>query len=180
MPKIVKTKRENRFSNPRLEKNIYNSFSFEKAMKSYDNDELMFTNFVKSKGNTCYCLLEEYYIDSLDDKYYFLEEDFKPLDDINYTYKKADRLLNIINKGYKHKYKVEDLKYIFKMQHKDKKGFQLYVFKSKNNLNVILIDFFHIALPADRILPNGSVIKENVQREYNKEKDNKWGIENIL
>jgi len=51
--------------------------------------------------------------------YEFLDNDFEPMTEITYTYKTADRLLNIINKGYSHKYLKKDLCNIFKMKNKE-------------------------------------------------------------
>ena len=178
MPKIVKTKRVDRFHKPRYSKDGFDSFSFGKSLKSFCDDDLMFTNFVKSAKNENYCRLEDIVINSLYENYSFIEQDFQPMDDVKYTYKTADRLLDIINKGYKHKYKKEDLKNIFKIKHKDNEKFQLFLYKSRGNLTVILIDFFHLAIPSDKYLKTGKV-KLDIQKCYNKQSENEWNIKNI-
>lgn len=180
MSKIVSTKRTSRFSNPEYKRVEFNSFSFGKSLKSYKSDDLCFTNWVKSKENQCYILLENYVISTLDDSYLFLIEDFYPLDEIKYTYNTADRILNIINKGYGHKYKKNDLTKMYKIKSKINSKFQFYIYESRSNLTVLLIDFFHLVIPTDIYKANGDIIKTELSKLYNKQAQNKWNINNIL
>lgn len=180
MQKIIKTKRIDRFQKEKYEEDVYSSFKFGKALKSYSNDELMFSNYVNTKNNESYKLLEIYVLQSMDDDYSFIKDEFEALDEVKYTYKNAERLLKIINKGYGHKYTINDLKYIFKMKNIRNPKFQFYVFKSKKNLTLILIDFFHLALPSDLYFKNGDVKKMKLDSCYNKVSTYKWDIKNIL
>lgn len=179
MSKIVKTKRTDRFNKAKYNRDEYSSFSFGKSLQSYSSDELKFTNYVRSKNNKNYCRLEEIVIRSLYIDYSFLEQDFEPMDEVHYTYQTADRLLSIINKGYKHKYGEGDLKKIYKMKHKEDEKFQIYLYVSRKNLTAILIDFFHLAIPSDKYTKNGT-IKLNLDKLYNKQALNDWNINHIL
>ena len=51
---------------------------------------------------------------------------------------------------------------------------------SNKNLTLILIDFFHLALPSDLYFKNGDVKKMKLDSCYNKVSTYKWDIKNIL
>lgn len=177
---IAKTSRIDRFKSPISKLDKYKSFTFGKSMKSFKNDKLCFTNFVNTNKNENYKRLEDIYIKSLYEDYSFIENDFGYLDEVNYTYKTGDRLLEIVNKGYGHKYKMSDLSKIHKMKNKDNPKFQLYVYESRGNLTVILIDLFHLAIPADIYKNDGSIIKTQLNKIYSKYATNSWNIDKIL
>ncbi len=59
---IAKTSRIDRFKNPITIKEEYKTFDFAKSLKSFNNNGLMFTNFVKTNQNENYKRLEEIYI----------------------------------------------------------------------------------------------------------------------
>lgn len=180
MPKITKTSRYNRFHKPYYVKNSYDIFSFNGSLKSYNNSNLFFTNFVKSRENESYKKLEQYLENIKYNDFSFLEDDFSPLDEVKYTEPAAKRLLEIINKGYNYNYDSGDLKDIFEIKNKEKKKFHFFIHKDNNTLNVIMIDFFHLGLNAYLNLPNGS--KKLIKNEeiYNKEKNNKWDLNNLI
>lgn len=179
MSKIVKTKRTKRFSNPEYQRVQFNSFSFGKSLKSYNNKELLFTNYVNSEKNENYLRLKKIFEKFNKNDYSFLTESFLELDEVIYTYKTADRLLDIINKGYGRFYTKKDLKRIYKIKNKENKKFQLFLDVNNNNATVILIDLFHLAISADITKSNGIVIKTDLNKLYNKQSNNKWNISNI-
>lgn len=178
MPRIFKTSRHNRFSNPTYQKNEYSSFNFGKSLKSYKDDVLFFTNFVKSKNNECYKKIEEYLSMCTNGDYSFLEKDFFPLDDIKYTEPSAKRLLDIFNKGYQHKYKAYDLKRIFELKSRLNKKFHFFIIQNETSLEVILIDFFHLGLNGDLIV-NGNRKKISNEQIFKKECNNEWNLSNL-
>lgn len=177
---IVKTKRFDRFNKPKYQKNNYKSFVFGKSLKSINLPDLFFTNYVKSENNECYKMLEGYVIQVMDGNFDFFEDDFEPLDEIKYTEPAATRLLKILHKGYKLKYDKKDLIHIHKVKSKYNKKFQLFIKESRNNLTVILIDFFHLGIIASYQLPNGKTKKMKKEEMYNKEKYNKYDLINIV
>lgn len=181
MPKIRKSRRQNRFNSKKrkFSKETYDSFSFGNSLNSFKNDNLKFTNFVKPKENELYKKLEEYVLSSQNDDYDFFDTDFEPMDDITYTEPAVKRLLEIINYGYHHNYSPKDLPKIFKVKYKEKVRFQFYIFNNKGHLKIILIDFFHLGIVANLII-NGKPKKMTKEKIYEKEKDNKWNINNIL
>lgn len=182
MPIFNKTTRYNRFNQPKTIKvnDSYTALSFTNSLKSYKSNELFFTNFVKTENNQCYLWIKKYLNDAKSKNFSFIEREFGFLEDIKYTEPSAKRLLEIINKGYNHRYKPNDLKNIFELKHNENKKFHLFIYKNRDILNVILIDFFHLGLNADLILFNGSRKKITNKEIFNKQELNSWDLSNLL
>lgn len=179
MPKICKTARYNRFQKSKIQKNTYDEFSFSKSLKSYKDEELFFTNFVKTKNNECYQKIERYLDQCSLGDYNFLEDEFLPLDEIYYTEPSGKRLLAIINKGYHHHFKPDDLKNIFEIKHKMKKGFHFFLYVKGNKIEVLMIDFFHLGIEA-YLWINGKPKKMHKEDIYHKECNNDWDLNNLV
>ncbi len=178
MPKISVTARKNRFGNYTDETHEYENFTFEGSLKSFQDDLLFFTNFVKTKNNQSYLLVEKYLKDCNQKNFSFLKKDFSPLLDIKYTEPAAKRLLEIMNKGYNHNFKPKDLQQIFELKHKNQEKFRIFIFNHHQMLQVILIDFFHLGINADKII-NGHRKKIHLKDAYNKVKDNHFDLQEL-
>ncbi len=180
MPKIRKSRRQNRFNSnkTKFSKEEYDSFDFGNSLNSFNDPNLFFTNFVKTSENELYKKLEEYVKDASADNYDFFDDDFEPMDEITYTEPAAKRLLDIINIGYRHKYTKKDLQNIFKVKHRDKKRFQFYIYNNNSKLKIILIDFFHLGIVADLNI-DGKIIRMKKEIIYEKEKNNSWNLNNL-
>lgn len=99
-----------------------------------------------------------------------------------YNGKCIDRLLDIINESNDKCYTRSDLPNIYKLKHRKESEVHLYIQIDNESLFVLLIDLFHLSLPAD-IYVNGRLIKrtglKDLDNIYSKFKNNKYNLNNI-
>lgn len=166
---------QNRFNNgkSRFSKTIFDSSSigkidFERGLVSKKNKDLNFVNYANNQDEKVYNIVMDYYIRYLEKDYSFIDE-FE-MDELTDGYR-VDRLLNIINYVQNTKYSTEDCRYILKMKHNEEKPLHFYFKRSKNNLNLILIDLYHLGIYGS-LFKNGKEHIISVERIYRRNKNN--------
>lgn len=168
------TIRRGRFSdNGKLEKLSYKTIKFKKYFKSIKDDKLFFTNFAKSRACKEYLKLNELYRE-LATKRINLDKHFQPDELIN-DYKTINRLKQIIEinteKSITYKEIVDN---VCKFKNREYNGVQFYFYRLKEELNLLLVDIHHLAIPASI---DG---KYYTERDFNIKKKYKEDISNIV
>lgn len=146
----------------------FNRFDFERGLKSVDLKEFWFINKASSQKEEVYDMLLNMYIKCLDNDFSFLD-DFGG-EELLLDYK-AERLLNIINKVQKSKYKTKDLKNIYKFKNQQNKELHLYIKESRGNLSLLLIDLYHMGIYGDKIVDD-KAITIPMEKIYKRHKNN--------
>ena len=140
-----------------------------------------FTNFISSDANAdnkqkeCLKKLKNKFIKNFD----IFETGFEIIELIGDN-KNLKRLLNIINT-------YQDINLtscagVIKCKSKKNTEFQLYLTKQDETLNIILVDLYHLGLPANNLI-RGNLIRnneDNIRRIYNKRKNRNFCISNLL
>lgn len=142
------TMRRGRFSNsPALEQTPYKTIKFKKYFKSIRNEKLLFTNFAKSQSCKEYVKLKELYKE-LTTKKINLDKYFETDELIN-DYRKINRLKEVIEKNIEDSISYNEIvNNVCKLKDKEYKEIQFYFYMLNNELNLLLIDIHHLAIPA--------------------------------
>ena len=163
---------QNRFNNnkSRFFKSSFDSssiskISFEQGLVSKNIKDFQFVNYANSQDEIVYNIVVDCYIRFLEKDYSFIDE-FE-MDELTEGYR-VDRLLDIINTVQNSKYTKKDCQYILKMKHNVEKPLHFYFKKSRNNLNLILIDLYHLGIygslfknKKEQILPIDRIYRKN-------------------
>lgn len=156
------------------------SVDIEKSFESLNSEKLSFTNYAKSSEQKVYNVIKNEYI-KISNNDITIFGDYQP-DEFYYNGKCIDRLLDIINESNDKCYTRSDLPNIYKLKHRKESEVHLYVQIDNESLFVLLIDLFHLSLPAD-IYVNGRLIKrtglKDLDNIYSKFKNNKYNLNNI-
>ena len=88
------------------------------------------------------------------------------------------RLLNILN-SYPNM-NLQSCSSIYKFKNKKHPEFQLYILPNGETLQIVLIDIFHLGLPAEYFKKNGQKVKPNIDAMYKKRKNYNQCISSIL
>ena len=167
------TLRMNRFINPVTVDKSFSCIQMKKNLKSVHIDKQLFTNYSKSMASNKYRLVKdvwEKYKNNSD-----ITNECMIADEIINEKKKIDRLKEIIfqNTG-KNITKVEIVNNVYKFKHKQDKEVQFYFYYDGKILNLLLVDLFHLGIPA---LKNGVDVSE---RQYLNNKRNRCCLSNIV
>ncbi len=146
---------------------------------SKDLPEEYFTNFLSETGNQ----KEKDFLNKLrlliNSDNNILDKGFE-IDELqNYKPKATKRLLNIIN-SYDDT-NITSITGIIKCKYKKETGCQIYLsYNSNDNIyEIILIDLFHLGLPAPFKVRN-TMLPVNERKNYEKHKKNRYDMSNIL
>lgn len=165
--------RKNRFnSNTTFEPFYFKKFDFEKGLKSINNKKLLFTNNAKDETEDTFNSVLNMYLSYLENDLSFLTDDF--LADEILLGDRAIRLIKIISEIQKTKYTKNDLKNIIKLNNKNNPALHFFVKLSRNNLNLVAIDLYHMGIYGDK---KGVTIP--MERIYKRHKKNNCGLERI-
>lgn len=169
--------RHNRFlKNTSFEKYKIKKFNFENGLKSIDYPEEHFINKAKNESEEPFYAIFNMFILYKDGDYSFLN-DF--LGDELQQNCRTDRLLKIINKVQRKKYKNNDLPNIIKLKYKSIKGVYFYVKISRNNASLILIDLYHLGI-FGMLNDNGKKRVVPIERQYRHHKNNMCDLDKII
>lgn len=171
--------------NNRFQKNIFNikkskleefgKFDFDRGLVSINDKENMFINYFKYNDEQGYEMIEDYYIN-------FLYGDYSFLNDFEIDYlrpsDRVDRLLQIIKNIQGIKYKKEDLQYILKLNNLKDKRIHFFVRVNKNNLSLLLIDIYHLAIYGEHYI-NGKFQHNSIEKTYKRYKNNEISLEEL-
>lgn len=169
---------KNRFNIKKRTKSILsiNKFDFERGLKSFNDEKLLFTNMSKHESEDVYNLVVDIYLNYLVDDGKFLDDfivyDLEPSD-------RVDILLNIINGTQKTKYKISDVPYILKMNNLIDKRLHFFIKQSGKNASLLLIDLYHLAIYGE-LYENGKFKHNSIPKTYKCYKNNSCGLEKIL
>lgn len=163
---------KNRFTNPVKIDKDYSCIQLRKNLKSLNIGEQCFTNYSKSMASNKYRLVKEVwqkYKNHSD-----ITNEYMIADEMINEKKKIDRLKDIISKNTGEKITNQEIiNNVFKFKHKIDKEIQFYFYYDGRILNLVLVDLFHLGIPA---LKNG---KEVASRQYLNNKKNKCCLSNI-
>ena len=137
------------------------------SLKSIDIADLKFINFLKSNLCQEYVLLSRYIEFINNNDFSFLEEDFYNSEFTTGVKSKNDRLKTLIFETSNTVLEDDDLINIVKYKNRTKKGLQLFI-KYDNNCNagrIYLIDLYHLVIPTEQRLPNGTVLKSDLKKK---------------
>lgn len=162
-----------RFSgNPLYEQIPYKTIKFKKYFKSIKNDKLFFTNFAKSQACKEYVKLSELYKE-LSTRKINLDKHFQ-IDELVNDYETINRLKQIIEINIEKSITYREIvNNVCKLRNREYYGVQFYFYRLNNELNLLLIDIHHLAIPAKI---NG---KYYTERDFNIKKRYKEDISNI-
>ena len=161
----------NRFSDsPYKEKKEFESIEMDFSMKSINIEDLHFTNFCKSMGCEQYKLLKNTYIKYKNGENILSDFEFTEIE----SFSNIKRLREII------KYNLLgtsiNIYEIFKYKYNNDDRFQLFIKHNGKKLNVVLIDLFHLGIPAKHY---GKTAEEMKLETYKKKRINKVNV-NII
>ena len=178
---IIKLRR-NRFSetNTRFDFIPITNIDFGNSLNSFKDKDNFFTNYVNTPDKKIY-----QYVQQLYDKYVNNENFLNNFisDELYYNRTVADRLICIINLSCSTKYTKDDLKYIYKLKSASDKNLHIYIKVSRGNVKMLLIDLYHLSLPAD-LIKNNIVVRrgsiEELKRKYLKYESCNYNLNNII
>lgn len=154
--RFVTSKKIARFQeNEHLEEIEFGNLEMDFAMKSINLEKEEFTNKCKSLASEQYKTIKELYYRYKNGENILADfccEDLLPFDNIN-------RLKEIIK--YNLLGKEIPIYEIYKFSYKENNKIRFYIKNDNENLKVVLIDLFHLALPSKR----GYKTKEEMQKE---------------
>lgn len=169
---------KNRFESKKKTQNIMNidRFDFERGLKSFNDEKLMFTNMSSHESEDIYDMVIDIYLNYLIDSNNFLQ-DFKGYE-LENDYK-IERLLKIINGTQKTKYKMSDIPYILKLNNKKDERLHFFIKYSGKNASLILIDLYHLAIYGEWY-KGGKFMHNSISKTYKHNKNNSCKLEKIL
>ena len=176
--------RSNRFSEngPVFKSNNIYDIKIGISLESKNDKEDYFTNFLNSDKQDNYVRMCKLYNQVLKNDSSFINKDYV-CDEIYDNGKVVDRLIKIIN--YKSSLQItkNDINHIFKLKHKDNKKLHIYINLNSEKAELILIDLYHLSMPAD-IWKNKKLVKrgslEETKKSYRKFEQCKYNLNNIL
>lgn len=163
-------------TNRRFEDTDFKSFDFEKGLKFINDKVNHFTNFATSEDEETYNLIVDYYIQYVENGDFSFLTEFK-IENIN-PGERIDRLLDIISKVQKTKYKKQDLPFIYKYKSKKYGELRFFIKVSKKNISLLLIDLYHLGI-FGRKIQNGKQIIIPIEKNYKKHKHNQCSLSKI-
>ncbi len=175
--------RRNRFkeTGPKFDDISINQIDIGNSFESMNNSPLLYTNYAKSSEQKIYNIVKNIYSKIFNNEINVFDE--YQSDELYYKSDTIDRLLNIINKSNNSSYTKNDLQNIYKLKHKDKPKIHLYIKIDNGSVLILLIDLFHLSLPAD-VYVNGKLAKrsglKDLSNVYSKHKDNTFNLNNII
>lgn len=147
---------------------------------SKDLPEEYFTNFLSETGNQ----KEKDFLNTLklliNSNKNILDKGFEIAELQDYKHKATKRLLNIINSH--EDTNIASISGIIKCKYKKETGCQIYLsYNSVDNIyEIILIDLFHLGLPAPFKVRKGTILNGGERKNYEKHRKNKYDMVNIL
>ncbi len=98
----------------------------------------------------------------------------------NYKTDETQRLLSIIN-SYEDT-SITSITELFKCKYKNEEGCQLYLTynRQENCMDVVLIDLYHLALPADYQVRKNTTLQKSPEKQYRDKGKYNYDIKNIL
>ena len=175
--------RKGRFSEngSRFESVAIESVSFNSSLDSFSSDELYFTNFVNTPEQKPYKIIDDLYKNIMSNNIRKLND--YVFDELYPKERVMDRLINIINISSGNDYDKSDICNIYKLKNINEPKIHLYVEFENNHMNVLLIDLFHLDIPAD-IYQNNRHIKTillaDFPKMYEKVKNNRYSLNHII
>lgn len=153
---------------------------FENSLNSIDCEEEFYTNYASSNEQKVYKIIENLFNEILNGNNDILKK-YK-FDELYYKEKVVDRLIDIINISCDDEYSINDLPHIFKLKNKKDPKIHLYVIVDGDVAKILLIDLYHLSIPAD-IYSNGRLVQRisfsDLPYIYNKHHKNKYNLNNI-
>lgn len=167
------TVRVNRFVNPQNIEKVFTCVQMKKYLKSINLSDEYFTNYSKSMASNKYRLVKEVW-EKCKNKSNVTDSCMLADEMINEK-NKIDRLKKIIMENInKEITNQEIINNVYKFKHKEDKEVQFYFYHDGKILNLILVDIFHLGIPA---LKNG---KEVYKNKYLTNRKNKCCLSNII
>lgn len=160
--------RKNRFNEAecRFEEEQYSCLKMKKNFKSMHDKDNKFTNYEKSCGTDSYAELRKIYKDfkngvDILNKYFIGDE-------LLSDKKKIERLRNIFYNNTQETINYyEIVNKVRKYKHREVPRIQFYIHRCNNELNLILVDVYHLGIPGQK---NGKYIDERVYLQNMKNK----------
>lgn len=147
----------------------------DEALKSVNLPEHFFTNFFKGRKDPMFKFVKTQYAYIKSDKFKILEN--YELKDVVYKDNLSEeKIIDIVKCTFD---KDVNLNTIYRFKNYENPAFQLYVNKeSNNNYKVIIIDLYHLVIPAaDR---GKGRKKADIENDYNEKKLNDYCLSNII
>lgn len=166
--------RKNRFNEAecRFDEEQYSCLKIKRNFKSIHDKDNKFTNYEKSCGTDSYAELRKIYKDfkngvDILNKYFIGDE-------LLSDKKKIERLMNIFYNNTQETIKYyEIVNKVRKYKHKEIPRIQFYIHRCNNELNLILVDIYHLGIPGKK---NNKYIDDRI---YRKNMNNKTDIQRI-
>ncbi len=140
-----------------------------------------YTNYANTKQQKVYKVIEDLYY-KIKNKRNDLFSDYI-FDELYYNGKVIDRLLRIINKFNTINYNLSDLPNIYKLKNNVVPKVHLYVQIINNSVLFLLIDLYHLSIPAD-LFSNNKLVRRGSLSElknvYNKFQYYSYNLNNII
>lgn len=154
-------------------RNISHMFINE-SLKSIDEEELCFINYMKANSCDEYILLSRYISFINNNDFSFLDNEFDNSDFSTGVESKNNRIKDLIYKTSSIMITNNDLINLVKYKNKRKKGLQLFIIYDNtcNAGRIYLIDLYHMVIPTEQRLANGKVVPSNPKRLYEGMKKN--------
>lgn len=170
-------------TNKRFRRTVFNeeeidNFDFESGLISKNIKEYKFTNYAQSMNDDVYNYVLDYYISYLNDDFSFISRDFNMDEEELKPNYKILRLLNILKAVQGRKYNETDCPYILKLNSLKNAQLHFYLWKSRRNLKLILIDLYHLGIYGRRYI-NGKENFINIERLYRHHRKNNCDLAEI-
>lgn len=175
--------RKNRFSEngPTFKLENINSLNIGDGFESKNDKSDFFTNYLKSNRQKICDQMEQLYSCIINNDYSFIGKDYY-CDEIYDNGLVFDRLISIINYKTNLNIKKKDMLHIYKLKNKNNKNIHIYISLVKTRAVLLLIDLYHLSIPADK-WSNGRMVRRGSLREtkksYEKFKIFNYNLNNI-
>ena len=176
--------RSNRFreTGPLFKTKSINSIELGIGFESNNDKEDYFTNFLNSEKQDNYVRMCRLYNQIVENDLTFINKDYM-CDEIYDNGRVVDRLIKIINYKSGLVFTKKDISHIFKLKNKDNKRLHIYISLCGEKAEIVLIDLYHLSMPADiwknkRIVKKGSL--DETKRMYGKYESYKFNLNNII
>ncbi len=158
-----------------FQKNIFDmsyNWDFKRCLKSVDMDSELFVNYFSNKKDNLYKFVKSEYTWLINNQDNVFERfELKPLFDTKFY----DRLRNIA-------YETSHIRYgyinsVARLKHNENGAFQLYYMVQNNTIIFLVIDIYHLLIPAPDYT-YGKPVK-NPSEDYYSNKGKRFGLEEL-
>ena len=175
--------RKNRFkeTGSKFEPVSIESITIGKSLNSINLEKEFFTNYVNTPNQKVYKIIEEFYKKYINN----IDTIFKDYisDDLYDNGKPINRLITLINETNGSNYSRKDLPSIYKLKNIKEPKIHLYIKIINKSIVILLIDLYHLSIPADIYL-NHQLTKKITLKDlsilYNKYKNYNYNLNHII